>query len=145
MKVSIIGGAGYVGLITGLGVASMGHKVIAVDVDELKVKNLQKGISPIFEDHLESLLSFCNINNDITFSNEPSQAIKNSDLIIISVGTPINSEGKIDLSQVNSVLESLVENLNPFSLIVIKSTLPITAVKMLKDELNKHYKEGRDF
>ena len=145
MKVSIIGGAGYVGLITGLGVASMGHKVFAVDVDELKIKNLQNGISPIFEDHIESLLNFCNINNDITFSNEASKAIKNSDVIIISVGTPIDSEGKIDLSQVNSVLESLIKNLNPFSLIVIKSTLPITAVRMLKDELNKHYEEGKDF
>ena len=145
MKVSIIGGAGYVGLITGLGVASMGHKVIAVDVDELKVKNLQKGVSPIFEDHLESLLSFSNTNNDISFSNNSSSAIKNSDIIIISVGTPINAEGKIDLSQVRSVLKSLVENIISYSLIVIKSTLPITAVKMLKDELNKHHEEGKDF
>ena len=128
MKVSIIGGAGYVGLITGLGVASMGHKVIAVDVDELKVKNLQKGISPIFEDHLESLLSFSNTNNDITFSNDSSSAIKNSDIIIISVGTPINSEGKIDLSQVRAVLKSLVDNISTYSLIVIKSTLPITCI-----------------
>ena len=62
MKVSVIGGAGYVGLITALGSSSMGHDVISTDIDEKKVKNLNNNIPPIYEESLGSLLKFCNLN-----------------------------------------------------------------------------------
>ena len=68
MKVSVIGGAGYVGLITALGSSSMGHDVIATDIDEEKVKNLNNNISPIYEESLDSLLKYCNSKNKISLS-----------------------------------------------------------------------------
>ena len=68
MKVSVIGGAGYVGLITALGSSSMGHDVIATDIDEEKVKNLNNNISPIYEESLDSLLKYCNSKNKISFT-----------------------------------------------------------------------------
>ena len=145
MKVSVIGGAGYVGLITGLGVSTMGHQVIATDIDKDKIIHLRNGNPPIFEEGLKSLLDYCNNNKLIKFSTDTGLAIKNSDLIIISVGTPIDINGNIDLSQVKSVLNDLVNNMSPFTFIVIKSTLPITAVNMLKDVLCKVFKEGKDF
>ena len=145
MKVSVIGGAGYVGLITGLGVSTMGHQVIATDIDKDKIIHLRNGNPPIFEEGLKPLLDYCNNNKLIEFSTDTGLAIKNSDLIIISVGTPIDINGNIDLSQVKSVLNDLVNNMRPFTFIVIKSTLPITAVNMLKDELGKVFKEGKDF
>lgn len=145
MKVSVIGGAGYVGLITGLGISTMGHKVIATDIDEKKIALLNNGKPTIFEKGLSSLLDYCNKNNMIEFSTDISSSIKKSDLIIISVGTPTDPNGKIDLSQVKMALKDLAENLNPFTLILIKSTLPITAVNMLKEELGKKFTEGKDF
>ena len=145
MKVSIIGGAGYVGLITGLGISTMGHDVIATDIDKDKIDLLKNGIPPIYEEGLKSLLDYCNQKKMIEFSVDTNLAIKNSDLIIISVGTPTDLNGNIDLSQVKAVLSDLINNMSPFTLIVIKSTLPITAVNMLKEELGKVFKEGEDF
>lgn len=145
MKVSIIGGAGYVGLITGLGISTMGHDVIATDIDKDKIDLLKNGVPPIYEEGLKSLLDYCNQKKMIEFSVDTNLAIKNSDLIIISVGTPTDLNGNIDLSQVKAVLSDLINNMSPFTLIVIKSTLPITAVNMLKEELGKVFKEGEDF
>ena len=59
MKISVIGGAGYVGLITALGASSMGHEVIATDINEKKVKNLKINLSPIYEDNLDSCAGIC--------------------------------------------------------------------------------------
>ena len=145
MKVSIIGGAGYVGLITGLGISTMGHDVIATDIDKDKIDLLKNGVPPIYEEGLKSLLDYCNQKKMIEFSVDTNLDIKNSDLIIISVGTPTDLNGNIDLSQVKAVLSDLINNMSPFTLIVIKSTLPITAVNMLKEELGKVFKEGEDF
>ena len=78
MKVSIIGGAGYVGLITGLGVSTMGHQVIATDIDKDKIIHLRNGNPPIFEEGLKPLLDYCNNNKLIEFSTDTGLAIKNS-------------------------------------------------------------------
>ena len=145
MKVSVIGGAGYVGLITALGASSMGHEVIATDIDEKKVKNLKINLSPIYEENLDSLLEFCNSNNKITFTSNSNDAIKNSDLVIISVGTPTKFNGEIDLSQVETVTRYLKDSIKNYTLIVIKSTLPITAVNVMKKELDEKFKSGIDY
>ena len=145
MKVSVIGGAGYVGLITALGSSSMGHDVIATDIDEEKVKNLNNNISPIYEESLDSLLKHCNTKNKISFTTDVVNAIKNSELIIVSVGTPTKSNGEIDLSQIENVTSNLLSNINGYKLIVIKSTLPITAVNIMKKQLSKKYKAGIDY
>ena len=112
MKVSVIGGAGYVGLITALGSSSMGHDVISTDIDEKKVKNLNNNIPPIYEESLDSLLKFCNLNNKISFTTDNVEAIQNSELIIVSVGTPTKSNGEIDLSQIENVTSNLLSNIN---------------------------------
>ena len=145
MKVSVIGGAGYVGLITALGSSSMGHDVIATDIDEEKVKNLNNNISPIYEESLDSLLKYCNSKNKISFTTDIENAIKNTELIIVSVGTPTKSNGEIDLSQIENVTSNLLSNINGYKLIVIKSTLPITAVNIMKKQLSKKYKAGIDY
>ena len=145
MKVSVIGGAGYVGLITALGTSSMGHDVISTDIDQKKVKNLNNNIPPIYEESLDSLLKFCNLNNKISFTTDTVKAIQNSELIIISVGTPTKSNGEIDLSQIENVTSKLLSSINGYKLIVIKSTLPITAVNIMKEQLSKKYKQGRDY
>ena len=145
MKISVIGGAGYVGLITALGASSMGHEVIATDIDKKKVKNLKINLSPIYEDNLDSLLKFCNSHNKITFTTNSNDAIKNSDLVIVSVGTPTKINGEIDLSQVEMVTEYLKDSINNYTLIVIKSTLPITAVNLMKKELGQKFESGIDY
>lgn len=145
MKISVIGGAGYVGLITALGASSMGHEVISTDIDEYKINNLKNNVPPIYEDNLDSLLQFCNSKNNIKFTTDSKKAIQDSELIIISVGTPTNSKGEIDLSQVEKVTFELLKNISSYKLIVIKSTLPITAVNMIKKTLSKKFRPEVDF
>ena len=104
MKVSVIGGTGYVGLITALGSSSMGHDVIATDIDEEKVKNLNNNISPIYEESLDSLLKHCNSKNKISFTTDTVNAIKNSELIIVSVGTPTKQMVKLTYLKLKMLL-----------------------------------------
>ena len=82
MKVSVIGGAGYVGLITALGSSSMGHDVIATDIDEEKVKSLNNNISPIYEESLDSLLKHCNSRNKISFTTDLGMQLKILNLLL---------------------------------------------------------------
>ena len=145
MKISVIGGAGYVGLITALGASSMGHEVISTDIDEKKVQNLKINVSPIYEENLDSLLEFCNSKNKISFTSNSNEAIKESDLVIISVGTPTKINGEIDLSQVEMVTKYLINSIKNYTLIVIKSTLPITAVNVMKKELDSKFESGVDY
>jgi UDPglucose 6-dehydrogenase len=145
MKVSIIGGAGYVGLITGLGLAQLGHKVTNIDIAEEKIKILLEGKSPIYEEDIESVLKKCLSSGNINFTTEPSDSIPDSDVIIIAVGTPSNESGDIDLTQIKSAIDQIKSNFKPYKVVVMKSTVPLDAVELMRQEFSKQYKEGKDF
>lgn len=93
MNVSVIGGTGYVGLVTGIDLAAMGNRVVCADIDENKIENMNKGIFPIYEEGLEELLALAKKNGEIIFTKCIKTAIVQSDILIIAVGTP---EGKYD-------------------------------------------------
>lgn len=123
MNISIIG-TGYVGLVSGVCFASLGHHVICVDVDTEKVERINKGISPIFEKDLETLLQKHQNNLEATTSYEP--AIQNSDITFICVGTPSTKNGDIDLCYVDEAVTSIAQILphkHDFHSVVIKSTV----------------------
>ena len=125
MNITIIG-TGYVGLVSGTCFAEFGVNVTCVDKDEEKIKNLRKGIIPIYEPGLDELVKK-NINQGrLKFEIDLSKSVNLSDAIFIAVGTPSRKkDGHADLSHVYAVAEEIAKNLKNFSVIVNKSTVPV--------------------
>ena len=100
MKLCMIG-TGYVGLVSGVCFSDLGNDVICVDKDENKIKDLKKGIIPIYEPGLEELVLKNYKNDRLKFSTNLKESIKESDIIFICVGTPTKKKGNgADLSQI---------------------------------------------
>src|SRR3990167_5415219 len=122
MKISIFG-TGYVGLVTGTCLANLGHEVNCVDIDLDKINKLNKGVIPIYEPGLSGLI--VKNKSKLTFTTDPSNAVKNSKIIFIAVGTPQREDGSADLQYVKSVAEEIAQHINSYKVIVIKSTVPV--------------------
>jgi len=132
MKISIIG-AGYVGLSTGLTLASLGNEVYFVDVDEDKINKLRKGKPPFQEPYVKELLERNLKKKRVKFSSLYSVAIPKSDVIFVCVGTPPKISGEADISQVKDAIKNISKNLDKkFTVVVIKSTVPVGTAKLLK-------------
>lgn len=145
LKVSVLGGAGYVGLITGLGLAAIGHRVIGADIDETRVRSLRSGRSPVFEQGLEELLKHCLTTGAIEFSTSPRDAIRGSDTVFVAVGTPALEDGHTDLSQIIHAGEDLQDAIDRYSVIVVKSTAPVGTIEFIRSILSRTKTEGTDF
>ncbi len=139
MKVCVIG-TGYVGLVTGVCLAEIGHNVICVDKDEKKISLLNIGKVPIYEQGLEEIVRKNRDSGNISFSRDVGYGIKNSDIIFISVGTPPLSTGKPDLSSLDEVAKLIGKSINGYKIVVNKSTVPIGTAKRIK----KIIKENQD-
>jgi len=124
MKVCVIG-VGYVGLVTGVCLAEIGHDVICVDNVESKIEKLKKGISPIYELGLESFIEKNIKNRRIIFTTDLKYGVENSEIIFVSVGTPSLTNGQADLSYVEAVASDIGKYINDEKIIVNKSTVPI--------------------
>tara|TARA_B100000029_G_scaffold515672_1_gene623901 strand:+ start:2909 stop:4279 length:1371 start_codon:yes stop_codon:yes gene_type:complete len=136
-KICVIGGSGYVGLVTGLGLSEIGHEVINVDIDRVKVDQLKAGKSPIYESGIDLVLRR-NLNNGrLQFSTDLQSSVKRSRVVFITVGTPSLKNGQIDLSQVIEVANQLSQCLNEYRIIVIKSTVPVGTTELIKDILTE--------
>lgn len=123
MNISIIG-TGYVGLVSGVCFAKLGHTVICVDVDGEKVKKINNGISPIYEKGLQDVLKECKNNIFATTSYE--EAVQKSAMTFICVGTPSTKNGDIDLSYVDQSVKAVAHEIkkkDSYHSIVIKSTV----------------------
>ena len=95
MKISIVG-LGFVGLSLTSVLAAKGNKILGIDIDKNKCKNIEKGISPFFEPELEKLLKI-GLRKKLIINTDFS-LMKNSDMIFVTVGTPQRSNGSIELS-----------------------------------------------
>ena len=122
MRVSYVG-TGYVGLVSGAVSAEMGNKVICVDVPE-KVKFLKSGGIPIYEPGLEEIVKREASSGNLEFSDSIPYAVKNSDIVFITVGTPSNNDGSVDLRYVFSAAEEIGKAIDNYKLVVVKSTVP---------------------
>lgn len=123
-KISVIG-TGYVGLVGGVCLADFGNNIINVDIDEEKINKLKAGIIPIYEPGLRDFFDRNVEAKRISFTTDVESAIKESEVIFISVGTPPADDGSADLSYVLSVAETIGKNMNGYKVVVDKSTVPI--------------------
>lgn len=118
-------GTGYVGLVTGAGLAECGNRVICVDIDINKIAKLNLGEIPIYEPGLKELVDKNRALDRLIFTNNIEDAIKKSDIIFIAVGTPMSDDGAADLSYVESVISNISININNYKIICTKSTVPV--------------------
>ena len=132
MNITVIG-TGYVGLVTGTCFAEMGNTVYCVDIDEKKIDNLKKGIIPIYEPHLATMVIDNQTRNNLFFTTNLKEALNNSNIIFICVGTPQSDGGGVDLSFVFDVAKQIAENISKDSIIVTKSTVPIGTSFKIKE------------
>jgi UDPglucose 6-dehydrogenase len=148
--ISIIG-MGYVGLCTAVGFASKGNKIIAVDNDPEKVNSINKALSPFHEPNLNDSLQKAIKDGYLRCIPDLKEAILNTDITFITVGTPTKADGSIDLKQIQNSTIEIGKALNKkaeYHLFVVKSTVvPCTTENLVKPLLEKHSKKhcGSDF
>ena len=137
MNITIIG-SGYVGLVSGTCFSEVGNKVTCVDINHQKIEKLNKGIIPIFEPGLEELVKKNLRNKNLFFNTNLSEALLNSEIAFIAVGTPMGSDGSADLQYVLDVARSIGVSMKKNLIVVNKSTVPVgTADKVKKTIQNE--------
>lgn len=118
-------GTGYVGLVSGAGMADFGNSVVCADIDKEKIDMLQTGGIPIYEPGLKELVDR-NVNaGRLTFSADVETSVRNAEVIFIAVGTPMGDNGEADLKAVEAVAVTIAKNLNSYKIICTKSTVPV--------------------
>ena len=137
MKISIIG-TGYVGLVTGTCLSDFGLEVICVDKDIKKIECLNSGKVPIYEPNLEDLIKKNVSAGRLTFTTDLKNAVKQSKVIFIAVGTPSNNDGSANLKQIEKVARQIAASMNEYKVIVNKSTVPIGTVAKIKEIINQN-------
>ena len=124
MKIAVAG-TGYVGLVAGVCFAEKGHDVTCVDVDENKVRLMESGISPIYEEGLQELMQKNNATGRLHYTTDYQNAYRDVDAIFIGVGTPEQPDGSANLSYIATVSRQIAESVERDCLVVVKSTVPV--------------------
>ncbi|USE37497.1 UDP-glucose/GDP-mannose dehydrogenase family protein [Endozoicomonas sp. SCSIO W0465] len=124
MKVTVFG-IGYVGLVQAAVLAEVGHDVVCVDIDQNKVDNLKRGIIPIYEPGLESIVKENSEAGRLRFTTDAAEGIAHGTLQFIAVGTPPDEDGSADLQYVLAVASTIAEHMEDRKIIVNKSTVPV--------------------
>lgn len=133
MKVVMVG-TGYVGLVSGACFSEFGAKVTCVDKDIDKIESLNQGHIPIYEPGLDEIVKRNLASGRLVFTSDLSNAAQEADLIFIAVGTPSRrGDGHADLKYVYSAAEEIANNINGYTVIVNKSTVPVGTAKKVKD------------
>ena len=140
MKIAVIG-TGYVGLVTGACFSKMGNKVYCVDVVEEKIQMLKNNIMPIYEPQLEEIVKKSQKRGDLIFTTNIKEALDDSDIIFIAVGTPMAEDGSANLKYIFSAADNIANNISHDSLIVIKSTVPVGTGFEVKNRIESIIKE----
>lgn len=140
MNIAIVG-TGYVGLVSGTCFSDMGINVTCVDVDQTKIDNLKKGIIPIYEPGLEEMVKKNIKAGRLKFETDLTRVLDDVDVVFSAVGTPPDEDGSADLKYVLAVARTIGQNINKYTVIVTKSTVPVgTAAKVkatIQEELDR--------
>ena len=130
MKIVVVG-TGYVGLVTGTCFAEVGIDTVCVDIDVTKIDNLNKGILPIYEPGLDTMIHRNVEKNRLHFTTNLKSVLHDAEVVFIAVGTPPDEDGSADLKHVLAVASEVGKYIEDYTLVVTKSTVPVgTAVKV---------------
>ena len=124
MRVAMIG-TGYVGLVSGACFSEFGVNVVCVDKDNKKIAMLEDGVMPIFEPGLDDLVETNVHAGRLSFTTDLSDAVKGANAVFIAVGTPTREDGHADLSYVYAAAKEIAENMDGYTVVVTKSTVPV--------------------
>ena len=140
MNIAIVG-TGYVGLVSGTCFAEMGAHVTCVDVDAQKIEKLKNGIMPIYEPGLEELVKRNVGFERLKFTTDLTEVLDDVEVVFSAVGTPPDEDGSADLKYVLAVARQFGQNINKYTILVTKSTVPVGTAKKVKaaiqEELDK--------
>ena len=140
MEIAVVG-TGYVGLVSGTCFAEMGANVTCVDVDEKKIKALLEGNIPIYEPGLDDMVQRNCAAGRLHFTTDLASCIDNVEVVFSAVGTPPDEDGSADLQYVLDVARTFGQNINKYTILVTKSTVPVGTAQKVKavidEELSK--------
>lgn len=136
MIITVVG-TGFVGVVTAAVYASFGNSVWGVDIDSKKIALLKKGVVPFFEPNLSELLLEQQQAGTLSFTTEYKEAVSQSEVIVLAVGTPSKENGEADLQYVLAACDSLAEHLKDGSIVVVKSTVPPGTLKIVTERIKQ--------
>jgi len=139
MNISVVG-IGYVGLVTASCLAEAGNRIICVDNNSDKIEQLKNGRIPIYEPGLMEMVQHNEKAKRLHFTTELKEAVEESLLIYLAVGTPSAPDGSADISAVLSVSQGIAELMTDYRIIITKSTVPVgtykKATELIKSKTN---------
>ena len=139
MRIAVVG-TGYVGLVAGACLAETGTQVFCVDIDQDKIERLKRGEIPIYEPGLEPLVKRNVEDGRLTFTTDIADAVRNSDVIFIAVGTPPDEDGSADLRHVIDVAAQIGTHMNGEKVVITKSTVPVGTAAKVRAEIEQRTK-----
>ena len=134
MRISIVG-SGYVGLVSGAGLADVGHHVLCMDIDKARVDGLLNGVVPIYEPGLEQMIRRNARDGRLDFTGSIKRAVEQAEVLFIAVGTPPGEDGSADLSHVLAVAAAIGDHLANQLLVVVKSTVPVGTCEAVRKQI----------
>lgn len=144
MTITVIG-AGYVGLVTAAVFSELGNKVYCIDVVPERIENLKKAIVPFYEPSLKEFIERNLKNKRLIFTTSYKESVPKSQAVFVCVGTPPKEDGEADLTYLFAAVEETAKNLSGYTLITIKSTIPIGFEDDLEQTVKKYAKEKFEF
>ncbi|MEA2452285.1 MAG: UDPglucose 6-dehydrogenase [Actinomycetota bacterium] len=136
MKIGVVG-TGHVGLVSCATFAALGHDVVGIDNDQEKIDKLRNGQSPFFEPGLDELVAKGTASGHLIFSTEMADAVKDSEVVFICVGTPPKASGEANLAAVEAAARDVAKHANQRLVVVEKSTVPAGTSNRLQTTLKR--------
>jgi UDPglucose 6-dehydrogenase len=138
-------GVGYVGLVTAACFADLGNRVVALDIDEDRIKGLKKGVMPIYEPGLKELVERNAAADRLLFTTSYQDSLQEAEFVFIAVGTPSSVDGEADLKYVRSAAESIAKNMQEPLVVINKSTVPVGTGDWVADIISSSQPEPIPF
>jgi UDPglucose 6-dehydrogenase len=135
-KIAVIG-TGYVGLTTGVCFAHLGHDVVCADIDADKIEALNRAEAPIFEAGLEELLREGRQSGRLSFVVGAAGAVRDAEFAYLCVPTPQSPDGSADLSYIEGAAREIAEQLQPETVVVNKSTVPVGSTRLVEQAMGR--------
>ncbi|WP_412987498.1 UDP-glucose dehydrogenase family protein [Pontimicrobium sp. IMCC45349] len=136
MNITVVG-TGYVGLVTGTCLAETGNDVLCIDINNKKVKQMQDGVVPIYEPHLDTIFQRNIKANRLKFSTSLNEGLNHGEIIFLALPTPEDEDGSADLSYVLSVAKEIGKQIRDYKIIVDKSTVPVGTADKVRETISK--------